>query len=281
MAFLIDRFWLPLLLAALIGFMIAWATCKRGERKSWLSSWLPLGLLVAAGGVIAAIDMTLPGRYGMWLEAALLMFVAYLGGCCIACFINSMMFGPPRAAERDPNAEIVARKQAGIDSIAAERRERERLAAMATGTVEGKQPAEVKIVAPLAVVATTVATGLAASTVAGTTTSAASKPAHIAATAGKAVVGSVPPLLNRPRDGKKDDLTLIWGVAEKLEERMNHMGIWHFDQIAAWTPDHVKWFEHEVEGFTGRLDRDKWIEQCAKMAKGWRPDTKIGGRPKS
>ena len=85
MAFLIDRFWLPLLLAALIGFMVAWATCKRGERKPWLSSWLPLGLLVAAGGVIAAVDATLTGRYGMWLESALLMFGAYLGGCCIAC----------------------------------------------------------------------------------------------------------------------------------------------------------------------------------------------------
>lgn len=253
MAFLIDRFWLPLLLAALIGFMVAWATCKRGDRKSWLSSWLPLGLLVAAGGVIAAVDATLTGRYGMWLESALLMFGAYLGGCCIACFINGMMFGPPRVAERDPNAEIVAKKEAGIDSIAAERRERERLAALTSGTTMAKQPAELEFLA---------------------------QPAAVAAAA-KSVVGTVPPLLNRPRDGRKDDLTLIWGVAEKLEERMNHMGIWHFDQIAAWTPDHIKWFEQEIEGFKGRLDRDKWIEQCAKMAKGWRPENKIGDRPKS
>jgi predicted flap endonuclease-1-like 5' DNA nuclease len=89
-----------------------------------------------------------------------------------------------------------------------------------------------------------------------------------------------PLLLARPRDGKKDDLSLIWGVAEKLEEKMNHMGIWHFDQIAAWTPDHVAWFEAEVEGFKGRIDRDKWIEQCRKLSTGWRPGTNIGERPK-
>lgn len=279
MAFLIDRFWLPLLFAALIGFMVAWATCKRGERKSWLSSWLPLGLLAAAGGVIAANDMVLAGRYGMWLETALLMFAAYLGGCCIACFINGIMFGPPRAAERDPNAEIVAKKEAGINSIAAERRERERLSALASGSAEAIKPAEVEIVAPLAAVTTAAATGLTTSAVADAKSAASTPTGSVAA--GKPVVGVVPPLLNRPREGKKDDLTLIWGVADKLEERMNHMGIWHFDQIAAWTPDNVKWFEHEVEGFKGRLDRDKWIEQCAKMAKGWRPDNKVGARPKS
>ncbi|MEQ1614936.1 MAG: hypothetical protein ABL904_19480, partial [Hyphomicrobiaceae bacterium] len=135
MAFVIDRFWLPLLMAAIIGFMVGWATCGRGEKRSWLSSWLPIGILLAVAGVIATVQVMLPGRYGLWLETALMMFASYLGGCCIACMINRMMFGPPRAAERDPNAEIVARKAAGINSIADERRERERLAALASGSV--------------------------------------------------------------------------------------------------------------------------------------------------
>lgn len=95
-----------------------------------------------------------------------------------------------------------------------------------------------------------------------------------------AVDGVKPLLLPAPRNGRKDDLSLIWGVAEKLEQRMNHMGIWHFDQIAQWTPEHVTWFEATVEGFKGRIERDKWIEQCAKLAEGWRPSGSIGQRPK-
>ena len=89
-----------------------------------------------------------------------------------------------------------------------------------------------------------------------------------------------PPLLSQPRNGTGDDLKLIWGVAEKLEMRMNDLGIWHFDQIAAWTPAHIEWFESEMPGFKGRIVRDKWQEQCAKLASGWRPDGTIGERPK-
>lgn len=89
-----------------------------------------------------------------------------------------------------------------------------------------------------------------------------------------------PELLTGPRDGKPDDLGLIWGVADKLADKLNAMGIWHFDQIAKWTPAHVAWFEAEMAGFKGRVMRDKWIEQCEKLATGWRPGSDAGERPK-
>ena len=38
--------------------------------------------------------------------------------------------------------------------------------------------------------------------------------------------------LAAPRNGAADDLSLIWGVADKIAARMNALGIWHFDQIA-------------------------------------------------
>ena len=94
------------------------------------------------------------------------------------------------------------------------------------------------------------------------------------------VEGKKPELLDAPRDGKGDDLSLIWGVAEKLQEKLNSMGIWHFDQIAKWTPEEVAWFEASMQGFKGRVERDKWIEQCQKLAEGWRPDHAAGERPK-
>lgn len=254
MAFLIDRFWLPLLLSGLIGIMIGWATCGRAKAGgSWKSSWLPLGILAAIAGVFAAVQMVLPGRYGLWLEVALMMFAAYLAGCCISCLIHGMTFGRQRTTEK---SEL--QPAAGID------------ADIGSGSTRATSEA--------AAPARETALSIVSRSADATAVSAAPKP--LAAIA-PATPGAKPPLLHRPRNGQKDDLTLIWGVAEKLEERMNRMGIWHFDQIAAWTPEHVKWFEHEVEGFRGRLVRDKWIEQCAKLAKGWRPDNKVGIRPKS
>lgn len=241
MAFVIDRFWLPLLLAGIIGLMIGWATCGRSE-KSWLSSWLPLGLLAAIIAAFAVAQAAVPGRYGLWLETALAMFVVYLAGCCVACLMHGLAFGPPRAAFRDPNADLVAKKAAGIDSIADERAAR----ADAAARTPSRATADVIIKAA----EDTPRTG-----------------------------GIVPPLLNRPRGGERDDLTLIWGVAAPLQEKLNHLGIWHFDQIAAWTTDHISWFERQLEGMKGRVARDKWIEQCVKLAGGWRPDHKAGQRP--
>jgi NADH-quinone oxidoreductase subunit E len=89
-----------------------------------------------------------------------------------------------------------------------------------------------------------------------------------------------PELLKQPRGGKADDLSLIWGVADKLAEKLNAMGIWHFEQIAKWTPEEIAWFESQNDGFKGRVARDKWIEQAQKLASGWRPDSKAGERPK-
>ncbi|MEL6299641.1 MAG: NADH-quinone oxidoreductase subunit NuoE [Pseudomonadota bacterium] len=96
-----------------------------------------------------------------------------------------------------------------------------------------------------------------------------------------AVQPETPPLLDKPRDGEGDELELIWGVAEILRKRLNDAGIWHFDQIAAWTPANIAWFETTFEGMKGRIARDKWLEQCAKLKDGWRPESNIGERPKS
>jgi NADH-quinone oxidoreductase subunit E len=95
-----------------------------------------------------------------------------------------------------------------------------------------------------------------------------------------AITPSKPELLSAPRGGAGDDLKLIWGVAEKLEQKMYAMGIWHYDQIAKWTPAEIAWFENEIPGFHGRIARDKWIEQCEKLSNGWRPEGNVGERPK-
>jgi NADH-quinone oxidoreductase subunit E len=86
-------------------------------------------------------------------------------------------------------------------------------------------------------------------------------------------------MLTAPRGGKADDLELIWGVGPKLAAMLNRMGVYHFDQIAGWTADNLSWVDANLEGFKGRASRDKWSEQAAKLATGWRPDSKLGDRP--
>jgi NADH-quinone oxidoreductase subunit E len=89
-----------------------------------------------------------------------------------------------------------------------------------------------------------------------------------------------PDLLKEPRGGRGDDLALIRGVADKMVGKLNAIGVWHFEQIAKWTPENVAWFESQLDGFKGRVVRDHWIEQAQKLASGWRPENKAGERPK-
>ncbi|QIB35653.1 NADH-quinone oxidoreductase subunit NuoE [Ancylobacter pratisalsi] len=85
--------------------------------------------------------------------------------------------------------------------------------------------------------------------------------------------------LTAANDGKADDLTLIWGVGEKLAAVLHGLGVYHFSQIAAWNEDNLKWVDQNLEGFPGRASRDKWIEQAAKLATGWRPSGPDGDKP--
>ncbi|HMT14088.1 MAG TPA: NADH-quinone oxidoreductase subunit NuoE, partial [Aestuariivirga sp.] len=66
----------------------------------------------------------------------------------------------------------------------------------------------------------------------------------------------------------------------KLEKQMNALGIWHFDQIAQWTARELAWVDGRLEGFKGRAQRDEWVKQAKKLAKGWRPDNAVGDKPK-
>ncbi|NVO54657.1 NADH-quinone oxidoreductase subunit NuoE [Rhodobacteraceae bacterium B1Z28] len=76
-----------------------------------------------------------------------------------------------------------------------------------------------------------------------------------------------PETLTGARDGKADDLKLLKGVGPKLEQTLNELGFYHYDQIAVWTPEQVAWVDARLT-FKGRIERDGWIEQAAKLAAG-------------
>lgn len=80
--------------------------------------------------------------------------------------------------------------------------------------------------------------------------------------------GVKPATLTAARNGKPDDLKQIKGIGLKLEKLCNTLGFYHFDQIAAWTPDEMAWVDANLEGFKGRVTRDTWVPQAKILAAG-------------
>ena len=70
--------------------------------------------------------------------------------------------------------------------------------------------------------------------------------------------------LDAPK-GEADDLKKIGGVGPKLEGTLNELGIYHFWQIAEFTPDNVAWVDGYLS-FKGRIERDDWIGQAKAFA---------------
>lgn len=82
------------------------------------------------------------------------------------------------------------------------------------------------------------------------------------------VAETKPGLLAAPKAGKADDLKQIRGVGPSLEKALNDMGVWHFAQIAAWSPAEVAWVDANLVKFKGRIARDNWVEQAKLLAAG-------------
>lgn len=80
--------------------------------------------------------------------------------------------------------------------------------------------------------------------------------------------GVKPAGLTAPKGGRADDLKLILGIGPKLEALCHRLGFFHFDQIANWTAAEIAWVDDNLEGFKGRVTRDKWVAQARILAAG-------------
>jgi predicted flap endonuclease-1-like 5' DNA nuclease len=79
--------------------------------------------------------------------------------------------------------------------------------------------------------------------------------------------GPRPLALPGPRNGVPDNLQRIRGIGQKNEELLNALGIYHFGQIAAWTPAEARWVANQL-AFPERVERDDWIGQAIVFATG-------------
>lgn len=61
---------------------------------------------------------------------------------------------------------------------------------------------------------------------------------------------------------QKDDLKKIKGIGPAIEEKLNALGIYTFDQIANFTPEDEEEVAEATEYFPGRIERDEWVKQA-------------------
>ena len=78
--------------------------------------------------------------------------------------------------------------------------------------------------------------------------------------AAAAPVGTPPPLLDAP-EGAADDLKRLKGIGPLNEQKLNTLGIYHLRQIAAWSPEEVRWVGAAL-AFPGRIEREAWVAQA-------------------
>ncbi len=73
-----------------------------------------------------------------------------------------------------------------------------------------------------------------------------------------------PKALSAPGKQGKDNLKRIKGLGPVLEGKLNELGIFRLDQIAAWDKQTIDWVDNELS-FKGRIERDRWVEQAREL----------------
>lgn len=65
---------------------------------------------------------------------------------------------------------------------------------------------------------------------------------------------------------QKDDLKMISGIGPVLEEKLNTLDIYTFEQISKFNEKDREAVNEAIEFFPGRIERDEWIVQAKELA---------------
>lgn len=77
-----------------------------------------------------------------------------------------------------------------------------------------------------------------------------------------------PPPAEAPASLKPaDDLLRIRAIDAETQRRLNVLGVYRFDEIAAWSPSDVTRISQSL-GFYGRIEHENWIEQAQILSRG-------------
>ena len=111
-------------------------------------------------------------------------------------------------------------------------------------------------------------TAAATSSAAARTDATATAVSPVAAKPAATKAAAKPAVLAKARAGGADNLKMIKGVGPVLEKALHTTGVFHFDQVGAWTKADAEWFDDNVKGANGRVIRDGWVKQAKILAKG-------------
>ena len=67
------------------------------------------------------------------------------------------------------------------------------------------------------------------------------------------------------RTAKPDDLKVVKGIGPKLEALLHEIGVRTYEQIAAFPNSYIEQLNAFLS-FSGRIQRDDWVNQAAKLA---------------
>lgn len=141
-------------------------------------------------------------------------------------------------------------------------------AAVTPAEVEPAKGAAAKKAAPKAAAKKAPAkTEAKAATKASAKTPAKKAPAKTAAKRTPVAADGKPLVYDAPPAEGSDDLKLISGVGPKLQQTLNELGIYRFDQVAGWRKKEIEWVDARLR-FKGRIKRDDWMSQAKILAKG-------------
>lgn len=247
MSYLLTLGWPWFAAACALGALIGYLTTSPAKDAPAAPGWNIIAIAAAlAAGAAASWFGLLEGRAALMADISLVSGLAYLVGLPVGGALKTTQSAAPAYAVKRPM--VVLR---GVASevcepiIALSPDAQEASAAVAAPTHTSVEPA--------------------LEAVASAAKALNEKAAEMRASSGKAAAGESPSMLTAPRGGAPDDLAKIKGVGPKSVEKLHALGVFHYDQIAAWSDDDVKWIESSI-GAAGRVKRNGWVAQAQALS---------------
>ncbi|MGD9544667.1 MAG: hypothetical protein AB7F41_06235 [Methylocystis sp.] len=254
MSYILTLGWPWFAAACALGALFGYATTTQAKGAPAAPGWNIVVIAAALGaGAGASWLELLDGRAALALDIVLIAAVAYFAGLPLGVALKTAGATAPARAARTPR--VVLR------GVAAETAEPTRAPALEPEEqiAEAAEPAMQAGVEPALEAAASGARAL------------NEKAAQMRASGAKTESGERPATLTAPRNGAADDLARIKGVGPKSVEKLHALGVFHYDQIAGWSDDNVKWIDGAI-GAAGRVKRNGWVEQAQALSGGAQRD---------
>ncbi len=64
----------------------------------------------------------------------------------------------------------------------------------------------------------------------------------------------------------KDDLTKIEGIGPFLQQQLNNIGVYTYEEMSTWDSGRIEEVTEQIGYFPGRIEKDNWVQQAAQLA---------------